>query len=371
METYTVKITGDISEYQQRGDAISAFAKLFSISVAQAENTIKKAPIAIKKGFALEKADQFKEALIGIGVECIVISSARESDAVNAAANTAENEETSPIVNGSESALVSAVENSVTENIVTENVEVESSAVDSTSSSVVVDVSDSREKIFRGLNFTIDGDPDYGFVTVQLPANEMIKVESSAMATMDTNLQMKTKFKGGIGRMITGESLFINEFTAEGAPGEIGIAPGAPGGLSHQYLDNQTIFLQNSAFVACSKEVNVETKWQGLTKGFFSGESLFLIRCSGVGDLWFNTYGAIIEIDITEDYVVDTGNIVGFTEGLDYKITKVGGYKSLFFSGEGFVCRFSGQGTVWIQTRGVDALVGWAHWFRPIKTNKG
>ena len=368
METYTVKITGDISEYQQPEDAITAFAKLFSISVAQAENTIKKAPIAIKKGITLEKADQFKEALIGIGVECIVISSAREGEAVNTAGDALENETISRTTSESDSVKINATENREVENSAIEDSVVESSIVEN---SVDISVENTNEITFQGLNFTIDGDPDYGFVTVQLPANEMIKVESSAMATMDTNLQMKTKFKGGIGRMVTGESLFINEFTAEGAPGEIGIAPGAPGDLSHQYLDNQTIFLQNSAFVACSKDVNVETKWQGLTKGFFSGESLFLIRCSGVGDLWFNTYGAIIEIDITEDYVVDTGNIVGFTEGLDYKITKVGGYKSLFFSGEGFVCRFSGQGKVWIQTRGVDALVGWAHWFRPIKTNNG
>ncbi len=360
METYTVKITGDISEYQQREDAIPAFAKLFSISVAQAENTFKKAPIAIKKDITLEKADQFKEALIGIGVECIVISSARE------------NEATSSTVSDIESSIENSEGGSAKESSAVESSAVEITAVEvPVPFTATVSSEDVGEQTFRGLSFTIEGDPDYGFVTVQLPANEMIKVESSAMATMDTNLQMKTKLKGGIGRMVTGESLFINEFTAEGAPGEIGIAPGAPGDLSHQYLDNQTIFLQNSAFVACSKEVNVETKWQGLTKGFFSGESLFLIRCSGVGDLWFNTYGAIIEIDITEDYVVDTGNIVGFTEGLDYKITKVGGYKSLFFSGEGFVCRFSGQGKVWIQTRGVDALVGWAHWFRPIKTNNG
>ena len=44
METYTVTITGDISEYQRREDAIAAFAKLFSIPMAQAENTINKAP---------------------------------------------------------------------------------------------------------------------------------------------------------------------------------------------------------------------------------------------------------------------------------------------------------------------------------------
>jgi len=73
------------------------------------------------------------------------------------------------------------------------------------------------------------GQPDYGFVTVHIPAGETLKVEASAMATMDTNLQMKTKTRGGLGRLITGENIFINEFTAKGGEGEIGIAPGAPG----------------------------------------------------------------------------------------------------------------------------------------------
>ena len=218
-----------------------------------------------------------------------------------------------------------------------------------------------------GLKFKIEGRPDYAFATVQLPANKTLKVEASAMATMDTNINMKTKMRGGLGRLISGESIFINEFTAEGAPGEIGIAPGTPGDMGHLYLDDNCVFLQNSAFVAADMDVNIETKWQGLTKGFFSGESFFLIRCSGKGDLWFNTYGAIHEIDVSGEYVVDTGNIVAFTDGLEYKITKVGGYKSLFFSGEGFVCRFSGQGKVWLQTRGVQAFVSWAHVFRPVK----
>lgn len=214
-------------------------------------------------------------------------------------------------------------------------------------------------------DFNIEGKPDYAFVTVNVPAGKMLKVEASAMATMDTNMQMKTKMRGGLSRLVTRESIFINEFSAQGAPGEIGIAPGAPGDLCHQYLDNQTIYLQNSAFVACGPNVEIQSKWQGLMKGFFSGESLFLIRAQGKGDLWFNSYGAIIEIDVSDDYVVDTSNIVAFTDGLEYEITKVGGYKSLFFSGEGFVCRFKGQGKVWIQTRGADAFVNWAHWFRP------
>ena len=124
------------------------------------------------------------------------------------------------------------------------------------------------------------------------------------------------------------------------------------------------VFLQNAAYVASAMEVNIETKWQGFIKGFFSGESLFLIRCSGEGDLWFNTYGAMIEREINGEYVVDTGHIVAFTEGLDYGVEKVGGYKSLFFSGEGLVCRFRGQGKLWMQTRRAPALAMFMNPFR-------
>lgn len=216
--------------------------------------------------------------------------------------------------------------------------------------------------------FRVDGRPDFSFLTVSIPAGKTIKVEASAMAAMSTNVSMKTKFRGGVSRFLTGESIFINEFTAEGGIGEISIAPGPAGDIHHLALEGQTVYLQNSAFVASGMGVNVESKWQGLVKGFFSGESLFLIRCSGNGDLWFNTYGAMLEIDVRGDYVVDTGFIVAFTDGLQYDVTRVGGYKSLFFSGEGLVCRFRGEGKVWVQTRQVGAFTAWINPFRKTKS---
>lgn len=219
----------------------------------------------------------------------------------------------------------------------------------------------------ENFNFNIDHKPDYSFLTVQIPAGKTLKVEAAAMATMDTNIIMKTKMKGGLGRFLTGESIFVNEFTAQNGMGEIGIAPNAPGDIDHVYLNNETIYLQNSAFVASSPELKIETKWQGLTKGFFSGEKLFLIKVSGTGDLWFNSYGGIMQIDVTDNYIVDTGHIVAFTENLDYKVGRIGGYKSLFFSDEGFVCRFSGNGKVWIQTRKIQPLTSFLNPFRPQK----
>lgn len=327
---YNVKITGT-DPYADPTRVISAFAQLARVSEEQARSVFDKAPIVIKKGLDQATAEKFRSALERIGARA----------------------EIDPPLPGTESP--SAVENT--------------SAVAPAPVAEPTPEEPVREVVVEeqpGYQFRIEGRPDYAFLTVQIPPDETLKVEASAMATMDTNLRMKTKLRGGLGRFVTGESIFVNEFTAEGGPAEIGIAPGSPGDMVHLYLNNDTVFLQNSAFVAAAMDVKLETKWQGFVKGFFSGENLFLIRASGQGDLWFNTYGAMIEIDVNGDYVVDTGNIVAFTDGLEYNITKVGGYKSLFFSGEGFVCRFSGQGKVWIQTRGVSAFAWWAHWYRPV-----
>ncbi|MCA9259613.1 MAG: TIGR00266 family protein, partial [Planctomycetales bacterium] len=106
--------------------------------------------------------------------------------------------------------------------------------------------------------------------------------------------------------------------------------------------------------------------------GFFSGEGLILLKASGTGDLFFNSYGAIMAIDVKGSYVVDKGYVVAFEDSLNYKVRtlpglRTGKLKSLFFSGEGLVCEFSGQGKVWIQTRHVQSYLSWVHAFRPAK----
>jgi uncharacterized protein (TIGR00266 family) len=330
---FNVVLTGTIADGQDLNAVISSLAARFKIEVARAAGLLKGQPSVVKKGVDRATADQLCAAIEQLGAQATV-QPAETAVAVAAAAAPSDPQPQPPAT-------------------------VTSASRETSVQTLTPDP--------RGLKFSVQGQPDYAFLTVQVPANQTLKVEASAMATMDTNLVMKTRLRGGLGRFVTGESIFINEFTAQGGPGEIGIAPGAPGDLRHVYLQDQTIYLQNSAYVASTSGVAVESKWQGLMKGFFSGESLFLIRCQGKGDLWFSSYGGIIEIDVSDEYVVDTGNIVAFTDGLSYNVTKVGGYKSLFFSGEGFVCRFSGQGRVWIQTRKVGPLVSWVWPFRPTK----
>ena len=78
-------------------------------------------------------------------------------------------------------------------------------------------------------------------------------------------------------------------------------------------------------------------------------------------------------MDVKGEYVVDTGCIVAFEDSLGYRVTTMprpsgGGFlKTFLFGGEGLVCRFSGHGRLWIQTRGIGPFLGWVHPFRPVE----
>ena len=87
----------------------------------------------------------------------------------------------------------------------------------------------------------------------------------------------------------------------------------------------------------------------------------------GIGPVAWSAYQSVLNYDPNANAL--RGCIVAFTEGLEYRVTKFGGYKSLFFSGEGLVCQFSGQGKVWIQTRQVNAFARWVFPFRPEQNN--
>ena len=51
--------------------------------------------------------------------------------------------------------------------------------------------------------------------------------------------------------------------------------------------------------------------------------------------------------------------MVAFTQGLNFEVRRVGGWKSTLLSGEGLVCEFRGAGDLYIQTRSTQAFLSW------------
>lgn len=212
---------------------------------------------------------------------------------------------------------------------------------------------------------TIEYDPSYAMLTVDLEPGEAIKAEPGAMV-LQHGVEMKTGMGGGgllggFKRMLGGESFFVNTFTAESGGGLVSLAPSSPGDIgSFNLQPGMDLFVQSGSFLACTDNVQTDAKFQGM-KGLFSGESLFFIRVfatEGVGTVFYNSYGAIkkVEVEPGMELVVDTGHLVAFGEGVEYSIGKVGGIRSLIAGGEGLVMKFRGTGEVWIQTRNLASL---------------
>jgi len=216
----------------------------------------------------------------------------------------------------------------------------------------------------------IKNKPDFASLHVRLDRGEAITTESGAMMAMTAGLDLSTNLQGGIlgaaKRALGGESLFLNTYTANEDGQQLDLAPSAPGDIEHLVLENRAVMVQSGSYLCAEPGVDVDTKWGG-ARTFFGGEGLFMLRCSGLGNLWLSSYGAIHGIDIDGSYVVDTGHIVAFEDTLNFQVKSVGGLKSLFFSSEGLVCEFNGRGRLWFQTRNSSALAGFLHPFRPVK----
>ena len=208
--------------------------------------------------------------------------------------------------------------------------------------------------------------PSYSMAVVRLDPQEPIRVEAGAMVSMSEGIQLETKAAGGIlsslkRSLLGGESFFMNEYQAPAQGGVITLAPALPGDMVLMEQDGEgQLMVQSGSFVASSMGIAVDTSWGG-AKTFFASEGLFLLRCSGAGQLLLSSYGAIHEIMLAagERHTVDTGHLVAFDETLGFTVRAVGGLKSTLFSGEGLVVDLTGPGRVLMQTRSTDAFLTW------------
>ena len=202
--------------------------------------------------------------------------------------------------------------------------------------------------------------PAASVAKLTLQAGESITCEVGAMIAMSTGMTVETttRKKGGGGgilkglkRMLAGENLFLNHFTAHQPEQTLIIGPRLLGDVKHYKMTGGTLVVQGSSWMASASGIDIDATWQGLTKALFSGEGMFWVKCSGTGDLLLSSFGAIYTVDVNGEYIVDTGHIVAFEDTLEFNVGKAS--KSVIGSllgGEGLVCKFKGQGKLYCQS---------------------
>lgn len=213
----------------------------------------------------------------------------------------------------------------------------------------------------------------YALARVDLAAGRHLKAQSDAMIamspTLDVGSAMAGGLLGGLGRMIGGESLFLQTLTAQRGAGSVYFAPAVPGDIAAVELEaGEELVIQRGGFLACSEQVEVSTQMQNLAHGLFSGAGFFVLKARGAGLIFLEAFGAIHRLDLApgEQRIVDNGHLVAWSQAMHYDL-ELGnrGLVAAFTSGENLVCRFRGPGMILIQSRRPTLFGSWIARFLP------
>lgn len=219
------------------------------------------------------------------------------------------------------------------------------------------------------IDYEIIGD-DLQIIEVELDPGETVIAEAGAMNYMEDGITFEARFGDGSRagddffgkllaagkRAITGESLFLTHFTNRGqGKKRVAFAAPYPGKIIPLNLRELggRFTCQKDAFLCAALGTTLDISFsRRLGTGFFGGEGFILETLQGDGKAFVHAGGTVVRKELRgETLRVDTGCLVGFTDGIDYDIERAGSLKSMVFGGEGlFLATLRGHGTVFLQS---------------------
>ncbi|KAF6832837.1 Uncharacterized protein CPLU01_05926 [Colletotrichum plurivorum] len=204
---------------------------------------------------------------------------------------------------------------------------------------------------FNGGSYRISHRDSNTILTIQLAVGCPLQAKPGVMVAMSHSVTLRGNIKFSMKKLVAGAELASSTFVG---PGELLLAPPMLGDVTSLRLTGkETWSVGQDAYLASTQGVIKDYKRQGLSKAIFSGEGLYVYKISGTGLLWLTSFGAIIRKDLMdgEKYIVDNGHLVAWNVKYIMERVASGGIISGVASGEGLVCKFTGPGTVFIQTR--------------------
>ncbi len=224
------------------------------------------------------------------------------------------------------------------------------------------------------MQYEIKGQP-FPVAICTLSNGETLITERGSMSWMSDSMKMETV--GGsvgkaLGRLVSGEALFQNKYTAQRDGAFIAFASSFPGEIrALDIYPGRDMIVQKSAFLACETGVDLSIHFKKkLGAGLFGGEGFIMQKLSGSGTAFVELDGSVIEYDLAagETMLLDTGYLAMMDSTVNMEIEMVSGVKNIFLGGEGlFNTKVTGPGRVWIQTMPIPTLAGAISGFIPGK----
>ena len=215
------------------------------------------------------------------------------------------------------------------------------------------------------MQYSVIGDTLPAVICTLQPGETMV-TESGSMAWMTPNMKMETTAGGfgkALGRMFSGESLFLNRYTATGGPGQITFASSFPGTIRAVEIGpGKEVIVQKSGFLAAQSSVELSVHFQKrFGAGFFGGEGFIMQRLSGSGMAFIEIDGYACEYTLApgQSMIVDTGYLAAMDATCTMEVVTVPGVKNALFGGEGiFNTVVKGPGRIILQTMPIQKVAG-------------
>lgn len=205
-------------------------------------------------------------------------------------------------------------------------------------------------------------------VAVTLNNGESMYTQKGGMTWQTDGIAMATNARGGVmkslGRMFSGESIFMTTYTAQRDNATVAFATTVPGDIvpidMTQYPNG--MLLQKGAFLCAQPGINMSVAFtKKFSAGLFGGEGFILQKAQGNGMLFLEIDGDPIEKVLAPGEVlkVDTGNVAAFESTVSYEIETIKGLGNIFLGGEGlFLTKLVGPGRVILQSQNFVDFAG-------------
>lgn len=199
------------------------------------------------------------------------------------------------------------------------------------------------------------------YVQMSLENGHSVYTQSGGMCWRDENFEMVTDTKGGflkgLGRVLSGDSLFMNTYKATKDNAHISFAATVPGEIIPLTLTSSHpgIIAQKGSLLCAEEGIELNIAFtKRFSAGLFGGEGFILQDIQGNGTIFLEVSGNIKKMELKdgESILIDTGNVVYFDKTCTYSIETVKGVKNVLFGGEGFfLTKVTGPGTVVMQSQ--------------------
>ncbi|HVB91241.1 MAG TPA: AIM24 family protein [Acidimicrobiales bacterium] len=205
-----------------------------------------------------------------------------------------------------------------------------------------------------------------------LQTGESIVSEAGEFSWMTDSINFTTGTGGGMAgkgimgavkRAVSGASIFMSTFTAEGGVGSVTFASKVPGHiLPIDVAPGNEFMVHRHGFMAATPGIELGMGFQqSFRGGIFGGEGFILQKIGGTGRAFVDLSGEVLAFDLVAGQTMRAhpGHVGMFQSSVTFSVIRVPGLANRYMGKDGHhFAVLTGPGRIWLQSMPIPVLAG-------------